>query len=194
MSRWMRVWHKWTGLVGVLMLTVFASTGLYLNHKEFWNEKLGLEARPPRAQKDGPKFNITARNVLSAPPVSFEAALQTVEKRWGEVELSSAGLSNARGELAWKFETAKPRRSLWVSAQTGAVTRETGADGVNVPRLIQDIHHLNFGLPAQLLADFFAVSLLLLNFTGLWMGLRNELAIRRSRKSRSAAQKLSHLT
>lgn len=189
LAQWMRLWHKWVGVAGVVMLTIFAVTGIYLNHKDFWNGALGLE-KPKKELKSGGKSNfaVTTTNALHVAPVTFSTALATARGHWGDVPLDKVELKHEKGAYVYKIETGEPKRSLWLSATTGEVVRnmDESKGGYSTAKFLSDLHHLNFGMGWRLAADFFAVSLLLLNLTGMWMWIRHEITARNAKKVAAA--------
>ena len=180
----LRAWHKWMGLIGVGMLTIFALTGIYLNHKDFWNGVMGIQKMKEVKMPNDKPLKITTANALSGAPISFEQAVATAKKQWGDVPLDKVELKMEKGAYVYKIETPEPKKMLWISASTGETVRlaNEAKEGRSFEKFLADLHHLNFGPGWRLGADFFAISLLLLNLTGMWMWARHELAQRRAQK------------
>ena len=191
--RFLRLWHKWVGVVAAVAMISFAITGIMLNNKEAF----GLKPKPvamakePGKEKDmKPKANhlpefTTATSLLSL-PVSFEQAMAIGKKELGQAKLDKIELKNEKGWLHYKVQTLdKPHSQVLVDAASGAVMvrkPEPGA-AASLEGFVMDLHHFNFwGGKYKIVADLFAGSLALLTASGLWIFYRQETSMRRAKK------------
>lgn len=197
LHRFLRLWHKWVGVVAALAMISFAITGIILNNKEAFGLKpkpvaveTGTKKEKNPAQGSLPEF--TTSTALELLPVSFEEAMAIGRKELGQAKLDKIELKNDKGWLHYRVQTLeKPHSQVLVDAESGAVLvrrPEPGA-AASLEGFIKDLHYFNFwGGRYKIVADIFAASLALLTASGLWIFFRQEAGIRRARKLASQAR------
>jgi hypothetical protein len=146
---WLRAIHRDVGYFSIGLTFIYASSGLAVNHIADWE----------------PNFRqVTRTHQLAAPLIGDDAAVaETVRATLGiDDPLREVFRADERVEIVFD------RRTLRVDTQTGSVIEE-GQE----PRFFLRVAnwlHLNRGKKAwTLIADGYALFLLLLSITGLWM-------------------------
>lgn len=195
MGAFLRLWHKWIGMLSVLALTSFALTGIYLNHRDAFDSML-FGAPPKEGEKSATpsptSYRLTTASHLNSLPIPPEQALAIARAQMGEVELTRIELKSEKGGLVYKIKPKDGARGeIILDATTGnLLERKPGKHPT--AEFLAKLHHFNFADGrTKIVADLFAGALILLNVSGMWMFVRHEMALRRSRrlaKQRAAAQ------
>lgn len=186
MGAFLRLWHKWIGVFSVLALTSFALTGIYLNHRDAF-DRLFFAAPAQGAEKPSAPsplpYRLTTASRLGDLPISPEHALAIARREMGEVEITRLELKSEKGGLVYKVKPKDGTRGeIILDAATGnLLERKPGKHPT--AEFLAKLHHFNFADGrTKLVADLFAGGLIVLNVSGVWMFLRHELALRRSRR------------
>jgi hypothetical protein len=184
-----RSWHRRVGLAVALFAVLLASTGIYLNHTDFFR----FDPLPPDSGR-----LLTTTTAADAAPVPFDRALTLARSEWGDVSVQFSQLREEGVRLVYKVRRRGHSDELTVDARTGyllanrGAVRETrfaddGAAGetrVSWTRLLFDLHTGRIaGLSGKLVTDSAAVGLAVLVASGLYL-----FAVPRLRKRRSARQ------
>ncbi len=197
MGAFLRWWHKWVGVLSVLALTSFALTGIYLNHRDYFDQKWfstkqGTEDKPSVPARSGTKLHTAS--TLNQLPVTPEEALGIARAQLGYRELTRIELKSEKGGLVYKVKPSNPSASeIVIDATTGQVLEKKPGKHP-VAGFLGRLHHFNFADGrTRILADMFAGALVVLNISGVWMFVRHELALRRSRRlARERAQRIGY--
>ncbi len=112
----------------------------------------------------------------------------------GYRELTRIELKSEKGGLVYKVKPSNPSASeIVIDATTGQVLEKKPGKHP-VAEFLGRLHHFNFADGrTRILADMFAGALVVLNISGVWMFVRHELALRRSRRlARERAQRIGY--
>lgn len=201
MGTFLRLWHKWIGMLCVLALTSFALTGIYLNRRDAFDRLLFAAPAQGGEKAAAPSplsYKLTTASQLRDLPLSPEQALAIARREMGEVELARLELKSEKGGLVYKVKPKDSARGeIILDAATGKLLEKKPGKHPTAEFLAK-LHHFNFADGrTKILADLFAGGLILLNLSGVWMFLRHELALRRSRRlaqQRAAARSTTRPT
>lgn len=183
--RWMRQIHLWIGAWGALATIVYGFTGLVLNHRfgdNAWPQGDSEEiakvelAVPATARTSAEALSLWLRDTrgLDAQTIRKGASGGKRERGDGERKDNRAGAGKAGGPPSkWNLSGGTARNSWALEYVPGSDTaelkqnRQTPLAGLN--RLHKGV---GGGWAWIVLADSFAIGMLLLGLSGLWMWAR----------------------
>jgi len=171
--RWIRQLHLWIGAWGALAALLFGSTGLVMNHRagdNAWPQGRASEAAP----------------LTLAVPASARASrealrdwlrdayrLEATSMRGGKPEGGRVGGREVRQPAKWSLGGGTARRSWSLDYVPGNATAELKRSVQSPLAAVLRMHKgVGGGLPWRLLQDSFAVGMVLLGLSGLWLWAR----------------------
>lgn len=199
-----RTWHTWMGVLLSAFIVLVCATGIYLNHKDLFEEKKGAEGGDASVGVPPKSPALTSSTRLEDLPIGFAQAMAIAARLLRpDAALDQVQLKDEKGRLVYKVMTAKrvvPEREAVVDAVTGEVelkekgayrTRRIGAQGgveggVDWGRVMMDLHTGKFfGTAAgKLLVDLTSLVILVLTVSGVYLWW---VPFARRRKSRQEA-------
>jgi uncharacterized protein len=166
--RFVRQIHLWIGAWGALAAVLYGATGLFMNHRfgdNAWPQGQSADAGrialqvPTQARADAESLSLWLRqsNGLDA---------QTIRK-------GGPGEGGARIADKWTLSGGTARSSWSLEYAPGADTAQLKRSRQDTFAAIMRLHkNVGGGLAWRLLADSFAIGMLLLGMSGLWMWAR----------------------
>ena len=167
--RFVRQLHLWIGAWGALAAVAYGFTGLLLNHRS------GEHAWPQGQSTESP------REVLQVPAHARTDAesLSLWLRRTQRLDAASIrkGGSGGRPPSKWSLGGGTARNSWVVEYEPGAGTAIVKRSRQDTLAAVMRLHKaVGGGWAWRLLADSFAIGMLLLGISGLWMWLRGRTA------------------
>lgn len=175
--RWMRQLHLWVGAWGALAAVVYGLTGLVMNHR------FGEDAWPQGATRESGRVVLevpaNVRNTPEALATWLGAAhgLQPQVVRKGKPETAKLGGSEVRQPARWNLSGGTATRSWSLEYMPGNATAEVKQTRHSALAGLNRLHKgVGGGWAWIALADSFAIGMLLLGLSGIWMWARGRSA------------------
>jgi hypothetical protein len=171
--RWIRQLHLWIGAWGALAAVLYGFTGLVMNHR------FGDDAWPQGTRADAGRLVIEVPASAAATPEALAAWLREARgldtrttRRSGPAEGRLAGRPVQEPEK-WNLSGGGARSSWSLEYVPGNATAEVKQTRHSPLAVVNRLHKGVGGSWAwTLLADSFAVGMVLLGLSGLWMWAR----------------------
>lgn len=171
--RWVRQLHLWIGAWGALAAMLFGATGLVMNHR------FGADAWPQGEARESARLTLAVPLEARASPEALSAWLQQAHGlRTQQIKTpkpDAAVLSGARVEQPrkWTLSGGSASRSWSLEFVAGNASAEVKQSTHTLLAALNRLHkgyndHWAWGL----LADSFAVGMILLGLSGIWMWAR----------------------
>lgn len=163
--RWIRQVHLWIGAWGALAAVLYGLTGLVMNHR------FGNDAWPQGESIDAPGVELQV-------PVQARASAEELSlwlQREHDLAAQSIRKDAARGAPEgapeqWRLSGGNARNSWSLAYDPGDATVEVQRSRQTLLASINRLHKaVGGGLAWTLLADSFAIGMILLGLSGLWM-------------------------
>ena len=171
--RWVRQFHLWIGAWGALAAILYGMTGLVLNHR------FGEAAWPQGESSDA------GRSTLQVPPEARATAenlslwlrearqLDATNIRKGGAGKGGAGKRGGDQSIKWNFSGGSAGNSWSVEYAPGSDSAELKRSTHTPLAALNRLHKgVGGGTWWILLADSFAIGMLLLGISGIWMWAR----------------------
>lgn len=175
--RWIRQAHLWIGAWGALAAVLYGFTGLVMNHR------FGDTAWPQGASEDAGRLVIAVPASAAATPEALAAWLRDAR---GLDTRTTRTSGPAQGQLAgrpvqepakWHFSGGGARSAWSLEYVPGNATAEVKQTRHSPLAVVNRLHKGVGGSWAwTLLADSFAIGMVLLGLSGLWMWARGRTA------------------
>lgn len=171
--RWIRQLHLWIGAWGALAALLFGTTGLLMNHRA------GPNAWPQGASEDIAPLTLAVPEDARASREALrdwlrtEYALKATSMRGGKAEGGRVGGREVRQPAKWSFGGGTARRSWTLDYVPGNATAELKRSVQSPLAALLRMHKgVGGGLAWRLLQDSFAIGMVLLGLSGLWLWAR----------------------
>ena len=168
--RWIRQFHLWIGAWGALAAVLYGSTGLVMNHRK------GENAWP---QGESRAIGTTMLRIPAEARTSPERlSLWLQDAQHLDVQSMRKRGADGRGRDAqqpakWEFSGGTAASSWQLEYAPGRDSAELKRSQQSFLAAINRLHKtVGGGIGWQVLADSFAISMLLLGLSGLWMWAR----------------------
>jgi hypothetical protein len=171
--RWIRQLHLWVGAWGALAALLFGTTGLLMNHRA------GPNAWPQGDSEEAAPLTLA---VPAGARASREALrdwlrgaykLDATSMRGGRPEGGRVGDREVRQPAKWSLGGGNARRSWTLDYVPGNATAELKRTVQSPLAALMRMHKgVGGGLPWRLLQDSFAIGMVLLGLSGLWLWAR----------------------
>jgi hypothetical protein len=170
--RWIRQIHLWIGAWGALAAVLYGSTGLVLNHR------IGDNAWPQGQSRDAGATTLSIPAEARTSPERLALWLHDAQRL--DVQSIRKGGPGGRGESRGGDAAPKWNLSGGTAADSWQVEYTPGSDRAELKRSRQDflaaINRLHKavggGIGWRVLADSFAIAMMLLGLSGIWMWAR----------------------
>lgn len=171
--RWVRQVHLWVGAWGALAAILFGFTGLVMNHR------FGAGAWPQGEARESARLSLTVPKASRASPEALAAWLQQAHGlRTQQIKKPKPDAATLSGVSVpqpdkWTLSGGSASRSWSLEYVAGNAHAEVKRSGHTLLAALNRLHkgyndHWAWGL----LADSFAVGMMLLGLSGLWMWAR----------------------
>ena len=175
--RWVRQLHLWIGAWGALASVVYGLTGLVMNHR------FGDGAWPQGDTRDSGRVVLEvpaqARDTPEALAAWLESAhgLQPQVIRKGKPEAARLGGNEVRQPPKWNLSGGSAAKSWSLEYMPGNATAEVKQSRHSLLAGLNRLHKgVGGGWAWIVLADSFAIGMLLLGLSGIWMWARGRTA------------------
>jgi len=168
--RWIRQIHLWIGAWGALAAVLYGFTGLVMNHR------MGENAWPQGDSRDAGATTLQIPAEARTSPERLSLWLQETQDL--DVQSIRKGGPGGRGGDAgqppkWNFSGGTAAHSWQLEYAPGAGTAELKRSRQTFLAAINRLHKaVGGGVGWRVLADSFAIAMVLLGLSGLWMWAR----------------------
>jgi hypothetical protein len=171
--RWIRQVHLWIGAWGALAAVVYGFTGLVMNHR------FGDGAWPQGDSKESGRVVLALPEAARATPEALVAwlqqqhGLQAQVVRKGPPGGARLGDRDVQQPAKWTLSGGSARASWSLDYVPGNATADVKQSRHTALAAFNRLHKgVGGGWAWRLLADSFAIGMVLLGLWGLWMGAR----------------------
>lgn len=171
--RWIRQIHLWVGAWGALAAIVYGFTGLVMNHR------FGDGAWPQGHSEESARVVLTVPEIAQATPEALatwlqqQHGMQTQVVRKGQPADARLGGREVVQPPKWNLSGGSARASWSLEYVPGNATADVKQSRHTALAAFNRLHKgVGGGWAWTLLADSFAIGMLLLGLSGIWMWAR----------------------
>jgi hypothetical protein len=168
MYRVVRQLHLWIGAWGALAAIIYGFTGLVMNNR------FGDNAWPQGKTEEAGRVELSVPTAARATPEELSLWLQT---QGLDAQVIRKGGKDKKAPMKWNFSGGTASDSWSVEYAPGSATAEVKRSSHSFLAAISRLHKgSGGGWVWNLLADSFAIGMLLLGLSGIWMWARGRSA------------------